>query len=47
VAGREKQQNMIFQSEKPIIQIAYAVEDVRQAAQIWSEKFNIGPFYVN
>ncbi|RCL75335.1 MAG: hypothetical protein DBW69_06455 [PS1 clade bacterium] len=38
---------MIFQSEKPIIQIAYAVEDVRQAAQIWSEKFNVGPFYVN
>lgn len=47
MAGREKRQNMIFQSEKPIIQIAYAVEDVRQAAQIWSEKFNIGPFYVN
>ena len=38
---------MIFQSEKPIIQIAYTVKDVRQAAQIWSNKFNIGPFYVN
>lgn len=45
---REKSgKNMIFQSEKPIIQIAYAVEDVRQAAQIWSDKFNIGPFFVN
>ena len=35
---------MIFQSEKPIIQIAYTVKDVRQAVQIWSNKFIIGPF---
>ena len=37
----------MFQSKRPIIQIAYAVNDVRKAAEIWSKKFNIGPFYVN
>lgn len=37
----------MFQSEKPVIQIAYAVDNVREAAAAWSAKFNIGPFYVN
>ncbi len=37
----------MFISKRPIIQIAYAVKDVRKAATIWSQKFNIGPFYIN
>ena len=37
----------MFISKRPIIQIAYAVKDVRKAASIWSQKFNIGPFFVN
>ena len=37
----------MFTSERPIIQIAYAVRDVREAAAFWSKKYNIGPFYVN
>ena len=37
----------MYHSEKPIIQIAYAVENVHNAAKYWSRKFNIGPFYVN
>ena len=37
----------MFTSERPIIQIAYAVRDVREAAAFWSKKYNIGPFYIN
>jgi len=37
----------MFISERPIIQIAYAVKDVRKAAKNWSQKFNIGPFFIN
>ncbi|MBL08578.1 MAG: hypothetical protein CML96_05925 [Rhodobiaceae bacterium] len=37
----------MYHSEKPIIQIAYAVENVHNAAKYWSRRFNIGPFYVN
>ena len=37
----------MFQSKRPIIQIAYAVDDVKKSAEIWSKKFNIGPFYIN
>jgi len=36
----------MFISERPIIQIAYAVKDVRKAAKYWSQKFNIGPFFI-
>ena len=37
----------MFISERPIIQVAYAVKDVRKAAKYWSQKFNIGPFFIN
>ena len=37
----------MFQSKRPIIQIAYAVDDIKKSAEIWSKKFNIGPFYIN
>ena len=37
----------MFISKRPIIQIAYAVKDVRKSAYLWSKKFNIGPFYIN
>ena len=37
----------MFSSERPIIQIAYAVKDIREAATFWSKKYNIGPFYLN
>ena len=37
----------MFISKRPIIQIAYAVKDVRKSAFTWSKKFNIGPFYIN
>ena len=37
----------MYTSKKPIIQIAYAVKDIKKAASFWSKKFNIGPFYIN
>jgi hypothetical protein len=37
----------VFQSNRPIIQIAYAVDDIKKSAELWSKKFNIGPFYIN
>ena len=37
----------MFSSNKPIIQIAYAVENIIVAAENWSKRFNIGPFYYN
>ena len=37
----------MFQSNRPIIQIAYAVDDIKKSAGLWSKKFNIGPFYIN
>ena len=37
----------MFQSKRPIIQIAYAVDNIKHSAEIWSKKFNIGPFYIN
>ena len=37
----------MFDSERPIIQIAYAVDDIKKSAEMWSNKFKIGPFYVN
>ncbi|MDA9623203.1 VOC family protein [Rhodobiaceae bacterium] len=37
----------MFQSKRPIIQIAYAVDNIVNSAEIWSKKFNIGPFYIN
>ena len=37
----------MFQSKRPIIQIAYAVDNIINSAEIWSKKFNIGPFYIN
>ena len=37
----------MFNSNKPIIQIAYGVEDIVTEAEKWSKRFNIGPFYYN
>ena len=37
----------MFSSNKPIIQIAYGVEDIVAEAEKWSKRFNIGPFYYN
>ena len=37
----------MFTSNKPIIQIAYSVENIIFAAENWSKRFNIGPFYYN
>ena len=37
----------MFSSNKPIIQIAYGVEDIVTEAEKWSKRFNIGPFYYN
>ena len=37
----------MFTANKPIIQTAYAVENVIEAAKVWSKRFNIGPFYYN
>jgi len=37
----------MFASNKPIIQAAYAVDNVIDAAEVWSKRFDIGPFYFN
>ena len=37
----------MFNSEKPIIQIAYSSKDIISEAKKWSKQFNIGPFYIN
>lgn len=37
----------MFASDKPIIQTAYAVNNVIVASEKWSKRFNIGPFFYN
>ena len=37
----------MFNSEKPIIQIAYSSKDIISEAKKWSKQFNIDTFYIN
>ena len=37
----------MYEANKPIIQTAYAVNNVIEAAEKWSKRFNIGPFFYN
>ena len=41
------EENSMYEANKPIIQTAYAVNNVIEAAERWSKRFNIGPFFFN